>query len=631
MGVFGLAFAQPAIVKRGASSLESDSTSKSDRAVEKIVPWNQLVPSNQNLITNDSLLRWQIWPNWGEYYAYRKDVISFRQGTTGRIDAFQISGYNPYEQSLKLEGIDLSNPITGLVNYNYVPHHKIGSMYERKSSGYHSNIELKKYYILQPISFLNYDETDYDYRNLEFMVAQNFSERTHLELTFWDRRDGDNYPRNDVLGNQLVARGYHYLNQNIQIRTIFLRNQFEIQEPFGYNVPNPLAFSFDRFSSSPKNGNAISNTTRRDWITGIYHRADSNSVEDAGFEVILTKNDFNMPFSIDTLSWDLRNYNGRVFKVFSRNLFTIKVEGEAGYHSFKENSNLSVSNWLDISLSSEIALNPTPNNNYYARAILLNRSDGFTGSELGGGINLKLGSKAKFNIDGTFFSRMPSIQELYWSSINYSGNSNLKNEIGLSLFSSFELEIKKGFIFGVSGRIKQAKDDVFLGSDSTFVNSGNISVISGTVFGSFENHRFELESSATLDAFNNVDSQTSQFLLDYNEQKIWFRNNAFIKGYAFDRAAFIKLGVRTTLSPLTYGSKFFNTELQYWQANSLEVDIPSFFRLDAELSARVRSIMAVLRWENTLDGVGQLGYFEAATFPMPARRLIVGIRAQFRN
>jgi len=59
--------------------------------------------------------------------------------------------------------------------------------------------------------------------------------------------------------------------------------------------------------------------------------------------------------------------------------------------------------------------------------------------------------------------------------------------------------------------------------------------------------------------------------------------------------------------------------------------VPAFFRLDAELSARVRAIMVVIRWENALDGLGQAGYFETASFPMPPRRLIVGIRAQFRN
>lgn len=602
-----------------------------EKSTERIIPWTQFRAFGMKPVTDDSLLRWQIWPNWGEFYAYRKEVISFRQGTTGRIDAFQISGFNPYEQSLSLEGINLSNPITGLVNYNYVPHHKIESLHEQMSGRFHSEIELKKYYILEPISYLNYDEAKYNYRNLEFMVAQNFSERTNIELSFWDRRDGDNYPRNDVLGNQMVARGYHYLSQNIQIRSLYLRNQFENEEPFGYSVIDPLFFSFDRFSSSPKVSNAASKTTRRDWLTGIYHRPDSNSVEDAGVEISLTKNEFNLPFSGDTLNWDLRNYSANVFKVFNMHAFSIKIEGGMSTHSFKENDNILKSGWSKASLSSEIIFYPLSTLNVIGRGIFVQRNDGFSDTEIGAGVRFLLNNKIHLTVDGTIVNRMPSIQELYWSATNFVGNPDLKNETGVSVAGELTLDVNSLLSVGVSGRLKQATNDTFLGNDSTFVNSGDISSISGSVFGSFQNHRFEVESSATIDAFNDMNPQASATPLDYNEQKIWIRNNAFIKGYAFDRAAYIKLGVRTTFSPISYGSKFFNTELQYWQANSAESDIPAFFRLDAELSARVRAMMIVMRWENTLDGVGQLGYFETAAFPMPPRRLIVGIRAQFRN
>ncbi len=598
---------------------------------EQIVPWQQFRSFGMKSITNDSLLRWQIWPNWGEFYAYQKDVISFRQGTTGRFDAFQISGFNPYEQSLSLEGIDLSNPITGLVNYNYIPHHKIESVYEQKSDRYNSEIELKKYYIVEPISFLNYDEAKYNYRNLEFMVSQNLSERTNIELSFWDRRDGDNYPRNDVIGNQMIAKGYHYLNQNVQIRSIYLRNQFTNQESFGYIVTDPQTFIFDRFSSSANVRSAESETSRRDWITGIYHRVDSSSVEDAGLEITLTKNEFDLPFTADTLNWDLRNYSANAFKIIQRDAFSLKLEAGIGTHSFKENENISKSGWSDFNLSSEILINATPNLDLIGRGSLIQRSDGFTGTEIGAAVNMLLGEKIQLTIDGALFTRMPSIQELYWSSANFNGNPTLENETGISLFGGLDVSIGSFISIGASGRVKQSKNDALLSSDSTFVNIGKVSSLSGTVFGNFENHRFEFESSATVDAFGDINTANSVSPIDYNEQKIWIRNNAFIKGYAFDRAAFVKLGVRTTFSPFQYGSKFFNTELQYWQANSSEIDIPAFFRLDAEISARVRSIMVVMRWENALDGVGQLGYFEAATFPMPARRFIVGIRAQFRN
>ena len=175
-------------------------------------------------------------------------------------------------------------------------------------------------------------------------------------------------------------------------------------------------------------------------------------------------------------------------------------------------------------------------------------------------------------------------------------------------------------------------DDQFIGTDSLFVNSDEYSVLSGTGFANFANHRFIIESSASVHAADAVTPTSVIDAVNKPDLKVWVRNNAYVKGYVFDRAAYLKAGLLTTFSPFPYRSRIFDTELQYWVPAALEEsEIPAFFRLDAELSARVRAMMIVMRWENTLEGFGQAGYFEATTLPMPGRRLLVGIRAQFRN
>ncbi|MEQ9264773.1 MAG: hypothetical protein RLN81_06100 [Balneolaceae bacterium] len=598
---------------------------------EKIVPWIQS-DSGSEFITNDSLLRWQIWPNWGDFYAYRKDVISYRQGTTGRVDAYDISGYNPYEQEINLEGIRLSSSITGLINYNYVPHHKIGSVYEQMGSSLNSDIELKKYYILQPISYLNYDEAKNNYRNLEFMVTQNFTERTNAEISFWDRRDGDNYPDNEVQGSQILARAYHYLNQNYQIRSIFLRNEFDMDEPFGYVVTDPATFAFDEFSSVAKESRASSNTLRRDFITGIYHRADTSESEDMGLEFTLSKDKLSLPFSTDTLSWELAGYRLSAFKELRMEKLKFKLDGSVDLYDMKDQTTIDRSGWSILEVDSRVDFDVSENTGLFGTAFLKTRSDGFSDNELGVGANLTLGNKLNFRVNASVFDRMPTIQALYWRSKNYSGNNDLKNSQGTSLFGALEMNLGNNVTIGSSGRLKSMKNDTFLYPDSTFVNSDQYSTFSGTLFGRFENSRIEIESSATFQTATYDDTSQVISLNNTLDQKIWFRNNFFFKKYAFNEAAFIKFGIRTTFSPQSYGSKLYNTGLQFWQNNSsTEVDLPYYFRMDAELSARVRAIMVLIRWENALDGLGQAGYFEASTFPMPARRLIVGIRAQFRN
>jgi hypothetical protein len=302
----------------------------------RIIPWDEMSPIGSTLITTDSLLRWQVWPNWGDYQAYRRDVLSFRQGTNGRVDAFRIRGYGPYEQELSLEGISINNPITGLANYNLVPHRKIGKATESFGGSYHSEIKLKDYYLLKPMSYLNYDEADGAYRNLEFMVTQNFTPKTNVELSYWDRRGGNYYPNSEVEGSQVVGRVYHYLNDNYLIRGMYLRNQLNNDEPFGYNIGDPALFAFDEFASQPLSSNGASEFTRWDLVGGIYHRQDTASTEDAGFEISTSKNKYALTSSKDSLSWDLRSFGGKVFKQFQREKWVLRGGISAQYHAAKK-------------------------------------------------------------------------------------------------------------------------------------------------------------------------------------------------------------------------------------------------------------------------------------------------------
>lgn len=596
-----------------------------------VIPWEEEIPAGSEIIMNDSLLRWQIWPNWGDYQAYRRDVISFRQGSSGRIDAYHINGYEPHEQQLEMEGISLNNPITGLPNYNLVPYRKIGRVTETHGAGYHSQIQLRDYYITKPVSFLNYDEAEGHYRNLEFLVSRNFTERTNLELSYWDRRAGGYYPNSEMEGSQIVARVYHHLSDQFLIRAFYLRNQIRKEEPFGYNVVDPVTFSFDEFTSVPISSNGNSDFTRWDLVTGIYHRADTSATEDAGFEASISKNKKNLYSVGDTLLWDISSLNGKLFKVMNWGKLAVRGEVAGQHHSVKESTAISENGWSNFDIGASVNYRLLKKLNVYGKGNSKRRSDGKNGFELTAGIQGDLAERLQFSVSTGSFSRIPDMRSMYWQSSNYLGNPNLQNESGVSAAGKLHFKLFQTFGLGVSGRIKSSDNVTFLTPDSTFTNSEAVEQLSGTVFGRFENHRFEIESSGTIQQFTYADETSPQIMLNNQDQIIWFRNSAFVKGYVFDRAAYLKIGLKSLLSPFYYAARSYNTELSYWQGNSTYSELPPFFRLDAELSARVRAIMVVIRWENTLDGYGQAGYFEAAGYPMPPRRLIVGIRAQFRN
>lgn len=225
---------------------------KEKAVIKKVNLWENRKPIFSSTVTNDSLLRWNIYPNWGDYYAYRKNVISYRQGTIGRVDAYTIAGFNQNEQNLWVDDIYLNDPVTGVINYNYVPHNKIGTVNESFGSSFDSYVNIRDYYITEPISYLNFDEAANGYQNLEFFVAQNTAPGTNIELSYWDRSDEGFYPNNVADGSQILGRIYHHLGDDYQIQGLFLRNDFNNEESGGYVVANPLAFSFGEFVSAPK-------------------------------------------------------------------------------------------------------------------------------------------------------------------------------------------------------------------------------------------------------------------------------------------------------------------------------------------------------------------------------------------
>lgn len=608
-----------------------ETTQEKEPEPGQITPWTEQMEIGSTQITNDSLLRWQIWPNWGDFYAYRKDAISFRQGTIGRVDAYHINGYEPQEQQVELEGLSLNHPLTGLPNYNLVPHRKLGRVTETYGGNLSTDLKIRDFYVTKPISYLIYDEANGDYRNLEFLVSQNFTEATNLEISFWDRKGGGYYPNNSVTGSQAFARVYHHLNDRLLVRAMYLRNQLEREEPFGYAVGDPLTFNFDEFSSLPNNNTANSEFTRWDLITGIYQRKDSSSTENGGIEFSITKNKENLFFAPDTLNQHLRSLNVRGFKRFEFGKFQLKGDVELSQQAALESTPISLNNWLNFKGEGLAGYHFNPDFLLYAKGNLQTRNDSKSGYESAVGFNYSIFDRFKIQASAAVYSQIPTIQSMYWHAGNYTGNNDLKNETGVSLSGNIDFELTPTITLGTSGRLKSAENSSFITSDSSFTNSEMFLKGNTSGYVRFENHRFEIETSGVYQYTQYEDESTELATLNNQDQIVWLRNSGFVKGYVFDRAAYLKLGVRSLFSPFYYSARTFKTELGYWQGNSSYQEIPPFFRLDAELSARVRGIMVVMRWENALDGLGQAGYFEAAGFSMPPRRLIVGIRAQFRN
>src|SRR5699024_4595290 len=131
-------------------------------ALFKVRPWIYHKPLNAHIAATDSTLRWNIWPSW----VYKKNrapgVISFRMGSIGRTNTFSIFAHQPKYLELYWGDIRLNNPVTGSINWNGIPLHKISRIYEEdKGLSYRTTFRLKEYHLLKPLTKLTYSESKF--------------------------------------------------------------------------------------------------------------------------------------------------------------------------------------------------------------------------------------------------------------------------------------------------------------------------------------------------------------------------------------------------------------------------------------------------------------------------------------
>lgn len=609
-------------------SVAADST----KELFKVIPWQYHAPLNTEIVSTDSTLRWQNWSDWVTFRNRDPGVISYRMGTFLRTNSFLHDAQEPRYLKLSWENINLNDPVSGAAHWNLMPMHKLKKVYEKDTGLYHeTSYYLRHYYLNNPLTKLNYDESKFDYRSLEFTVSQNFSQRTNVEISYWDRRGGGEYNNSNVSGRQIFARIFHQLDHKQTLKLAFLNNNYAIGEPFGYAISDLALFPFDRFTASPNSSSAESEVKATTLFLNYYRRGpDTTEVTDnlqAG--LYLNNRGRSLDFNADSTFYKVRSYGAHARKWL--NLGPLQLEGGGSYELFTsqdaERSNLLKDNWGLLQSDGTARIAPVGFLSLTGRASYKSRSDGYDSYSYSAGAEILLGRFFSLSTKASMGTIMPTPQQLYWSSNQYQGSTQLINEEVTELSADLSLKPFETLELGIKGQFKEIENGIMVGADSSFTNITPYRSLSATPYINFSNRLFELSGSATYHRFDN----TGQIgLLDENE-RIWLKGSAYIKGYLFNRATYVKAGFAGMLSPFRYRAAHYNPVLDFWQPLGNDQLLPSFDRLDFDVSARIRKIMIVLRWENITDDFSQLGYFETANYPMGQRRFIFGLRVFFRN
>lgn len=599
------------------------------------IPWVYQSSLDDKLATNDSLLRWQNWPNW----TYKKNrdpgVFSFRLGTTGRTSAMLVDAHEPRHQQLFWEDVNMNDPVSGIINWNVIPHHKIGLLFEDNSGIRHeSRFHLKQYYVIKPHSKLIFDESKFDKRALEFLITQNFSRKTNAEVSYWDRRDGGGYPNSQFRGRQIFGRVFHQLDNRQLLKLRFLNGKRTLGESFGYVIPDPGGFAFNRFSTVPVESGAESETGFTTLALSYHRRKEDTTAVPENLRAGLFFNNHTreLSYSADTTYYKVRSAGAFLHKWFDLN--EVRFEGTVSYEQFfngdLNRSNISRKSWNLLTTKGATVFEPVEWWNVKGEASYYYR-DRFSSYTLGAGMEFNFRDRFKLSGGASRGTIIPTPQQLYWNSTEFLGNPDLEEERIDEVHGSAELQLFNVFTAGVKGQIKQIDNGIFVNADSSFVNAGEYTSLSTTGYLDYSGTHFEISASATMHRYQDYIPDPSKNIPEFRAERIWLKGSAYWKGYLFNRATYVKAGVSGIFAPQNYLADHYNSVLDYWQPAGNDQLIPWFSRLDVDLSARVRSIMFVMRYENVLDDVNQLGYFETANYPMPPRRFLFGVRVIFTN
>ncbi len=584
---------------------------------------------------NDSLLRWEQWYNMAERRQQQRGTISYRLGSHGRNDAMIYRAIEPRHQHVTFEGIPVNDPVSGTLNSNWLPLDRMRS-YEVHTQGirYTSEYSLRRYYVNSPLTWINFEDTRRNVRRAEVILTQNIGRSGNVELSYRGNNDDGDYRRSRLDGRQASVNYTHYINENWTAQGRLLYNNMQLQESLGYQIENPEFFDFEPLSTLAVEPNG-SSTYRNSLISAsLYHRPDSLSPQQSRIHIYHQRNRRFFSSSVDTTRH--RTLGVGIYADTHLNTGVVEFQPliHAKYTGADEDRSMSLtlSNWTEFRGGVRLGLDPAQFVRLGGWAYADYRSDGRLGYEAGyridffpfGGLNLYQSLAVG--------EAIPSIQQMYWESEELIGDPDISNEQIIRAEGGLTWQTGIFSSLGLKAYGSQFISPIVIEPDSgTFINIDSYQSLGGEVFAEIDTEFFETGVSATVQQYFSTSSRPENVFLDQSGIRNTNRAYFFYKNYFFDFATFAKMGAVATFSPNSFHSSTYHPGADYWDPLSLDAPIPSYYRLDLHLSARIRSFILLLTYENILDGVGQAGYFETSRYPMPPRRFRIGLRWVLRN
>jgi hypothetical protein len=608
-------------------------------------------PGNSETVLSDSTLRWAQWLEWSEFLAHQPGVISYRLGEFNRNDHHYIYGHGLRSQRVYLEGMSMQNAVTAQPHHAHISLERLARATTHPAGLTHrTDLEFQRYYTRRPLTRVHYQQASFELRSTEAQISHMLSRRQGIEFLYHGRNHAGEYRRSATDAREISARTFYHLSPRYMAQILFLYNGLQLQEPDGYNIPDPYSFGFNRFAAVPRQSAARSSVRNTQFQIALMRRAQTNNTSE-GQPLATRQADTRILLHIDRYrrfyhatpdsSWlQYRSFN--LAAQHHQHIGSLQMHYELRtslYQNLNENrSSLNISYWTDARAELGGRFTPARLVNPAAtgrialpfEAIIVRRSDGYTGWEAGVGAILDLTGWLQMFTSAHTGEQMPTIQQLYWRG-NLAGNENLPNSSLTRISAGLKARPSSSVHIDANAWIQQQDNLGVLRTDSVFSSLSGVGQWGAVVSARFENYRWDVQSSGTLMQYRTEADEFQAQLLNGSGLRLWSRSSVHWKGYLFSKATFARIGMYALVSPNAYRPARYLPVADYWDAALPEPEVPGFLRVDLDLSARVRSLMFLLRWENLTQGSITNGYFEHSRYPMPSRRLRFGLRVYFTD
>lgn len=605
----------PTIMMAQKADTLRQSPSKNHSGYEVSVGTNQVV-------STDSLLRWQQWSGFAEWASRRPDLSAYELGGYGRSAAV-LNGFGmPNADRMRWNGVVMNSPMTGQYHPSTIPIDQAAVVAQNRYGMSLWYITPLVYNISQPRTVIRYEQSSFEYRNLDGILAMPVTEQITVQASYQGQKDNGKYSRSNFEGRRTTGN-IRYSGQRGAVTDVFwLYQGAEMEESMGYHFADPSSFSFDRFRAQPRSSNTAS--MRRFLLAGV--RWSPSGSEGQGRDITLyrklQRNDWRTTDTtgIRSVEWGLsaqyqiHAMRGVRLQPYADFAFVGKDTGDADLLAgSKLTSAVGARAAIELGHLFEIVANGELNR-------VLRGNGGFVDA----GVNIRLPMQSTLHV-GQSVSR--NVQPALFDAAQ--GFGMIPTDIPTSsdekvLYAALH---RRAGLWRYDVQLKASAGSVV----SAMSNDGQIVPLDlgGSVRTSawVERHGIgsELSVGHQLTSWGD-NGPTGGSSVEHRLQA-----QAFAKGYAFRRAAYFKGGAAFSSALNEFRGMTYVPQLDMWLHDATGARVPAYHRLDLELSARVRSMILMVRLENTLDGWTQKGYFQTLPYPMPGRRLRFGLNVHFRD